>query len=89
MPPRKVVVRIKTGFAGTLEIDQDQITSISTDGPVNVALPDGNTVSGRIQTTPSGVRVTTGAGALQTFDPRDFKYLARWRSNSGQPYLGL
>lgn len=60
------IIRIETDFAGTIEIKQDQIKSITTDDPIYVAVKDGDSVKGRITTDPSGVRVVSDTGTLQT-----------------------
>lgn len=62
-------IRIETAFAGVIEIAQDEIESITTDGPVFVALPGGDTVQGRIETAGSAVRVSGPSGAMQTTIP--------------------
>ncbi|RME67351.1 MAG: DUF481 domain-containing protein [Verrucomicrobia bacterium] len=59
-------IRIETDFAGVIEIDQAQIAAITTDDAVFVALPEGDTVRGRIETAGSAVRVSGPSGAMQT-----------------------
>lgn len=45
---------ILTGIAGRLEIDASEVTGISTDRPVHVALSSGDTLVGRMEASPEG-----------------------------------
>src|SRR5690606_40230596 len=49
--------KMETGFAGTIEIAQDQIKSLTTDEAVNVGIASGSSVLGKVQATSTGINV--------------------------------
>lgn len=59
-------IKIETEFAGVVSIKQDQVKSITTDAPINVALKDGTTTKGALDTSGSTLRVNTPTGVLST-----------------------
>ena len=57
-------LKLKTDFAGTIEIDQAKVRNFSTDEAVNVELAAGSTVQGKVAPTEASVFVLgeTGTG---------------------------
>jgi hypothetical protein len=60
------VIRIETDFGVTIEVPQDKVKTMTTDGPVFVALDDGNQMQGTIQTRDDGLTIAGKSGTLQT-----------------------
>jgi putative salt-induced outer membrane protein YdiY len=64
----KVLV-LKTDYAGDLKIDRTMITSITTDGPLNVTLKDAGKVQAKVGAAGDGVKVEKTDGSVVTVQP--------------------
>lgn len=59
------IIKIDTDFGVVVEIKQDQIASLTVDDPINVALENGDSIKGRVETGAAGIRVVGGTNQLQ------------------------
>lgn len=75
-------IKIKTEFAGTIEIKQAQVKSLTTDAAIMVALASGETMRGRIEQSDAGLRVTGPAGTMQA---QPATIAALWREGDKSP----
>jgi hypothetical protein len=75
-------IKVETDFAGVVSIKQDQVKSVSTDDPINVALKDGTTTKGALDTSGSTLRVNTPTGVLST---QTAAVTAVWRDGDKSP----
>lgn len=76
------VIKIDTEFAGVVTIKQDQVKTITTDAPINVALKDGTNTKGSLDTAGSTLRVNTPTGVLST---ETSAVTAVWRDGDKSP----
>jgi len=75
-------IKVETDFAGVVAIKQDQVKSVSTDDPINIALKDGTTTKGALDTSGSTLRVNTPTGVLST---QTAVVTAVWRDGDKSP----
>lgn len=75
-------IKIDTDFAGVVTIKQDQVKSVMTDDAINVALKDGTTTKGTLDTSGSTLRVNTPTGVLAT---QTGAVTAVWRDGDKSP----
>lgn len=75
-------IKVETDFAGVVSIKQDQVKSVTTDAPINVALKDGTTTKGALDTSGSTLRVNTATGVLST---QTAALTAVWRDGDKSP----
>ncbi|MGJ8641295.1 MAG: DUF481 domain-containing protein [Opitutaceae bacterium] len=79
------VIHLKTSYAGTLKIKQDQVTSFETDEPVFVRLASGSTMSGPVKSAGSGkLKINSQDGTLQTDMS---KVAASWGATAEDPAI--
>ncbi len=77
-------LKIKTGFAGELEIDAAQVKSIGTADDVNVRLESGDTVIGKLAPAADGGQTVTGEVVGQRNVPAG-QVKAVWRKDDVSP----
>ncbi len=79
----KGAIHLKTSYAGTLTIQQDQVDSFETKQPVVVRLESGTIMSGPVQASAGGkLRITSEDGVLET---NTSKIAATWTPGSDDP----
>jgi putative salt-induced outer membrane protein YdiY len=76
-------VTLKTTFAGDLVIDQKEVALITTDQPVNVVLPNGDKVTGKISSDAEKGTVVDGAYGQLRLDNVPIKTL--WAQGTPDP----
>jgi putative salt-induced outer membrane protein YdiY len=59
-------ITIKTDFAGEIKVKREMVTSVATDEPLIVTLPDGSKVQGKVSTAGEQVTVAPAAAAPAT-----------------------
>lgn len=75
-------IKVDTDFAGVVTIKQDQVKTIATDDPINVALKDGTSTKGALDTAGKTLRVNTTTGVLST---ETAALTAVWRDGDKSP----
>lgn len=78
-------VVVGTDFAGDIKIKQSEITSITTDAPINVRLAGGTVLSGAITNAAPGEVVVSGPAGATTARLGEFKEI--WTSGAKDPEL--
>lgn len=79
----KGTITLKTSYAGTLKIKQDQVASFSTDESVVVRLESGTVMAGPIQSSQNGkLKITSEDGVLET---NTAKIAATWSPDAEDP----
>jgi hypothetical protein len=74
--------KVETGFAGTIEIDQAQVRSFSTDEAVHVGLAAGSAVLGKVEATAAGIQVVAADGRMTASTGN---VAAVWRAGTDSP----
>ena len=75
-------LKLKTDFAGTIEIAQDKVRNFSTDEAVNVQLASGSAALGKVQAADAGIVVAAPAGQLAASTKQ---VVAIWAANADSP----
>jgi hypothetical protein len=57
-------LKVKTDFAGTIDVAQAKVRTFTTEAAVNVRLDSGSTVQGRVEPSAQGVSIVASNGAL-------------------------
>ncbi len=87
------VLYLETTYAGTLEIDQDQVLSFSSETPMNLRLEDGTTMSGPIAAAEEGpagdkgLLTVRGEEGYRQVDPD--RVAALWQTSAEDPAVVL
>ena len=77
------VIYLDTEYAGTLEIEQEKVSSFSTEKPVFVRLSSGSTMAGEVQSTENGtLKINSEDGTLETDMTR---VAASWDADKEDP----
>lgn len=75
-------IKVETEFAGVVAIKQDHVKSIATDEPINIALKNGTSTKGELETSGSTLHVSTPTGVLST---ETAAVTALWRDGDKSP----
>ncbi len=81
----KGTIHLKTAYAGTLKVKQDQVASFETEEPVVVRLQSGTVMAGPVESTPNGtLKIRSEDGVLET---NPTKVAATWAPGSEDPEI--